>query len=66
MWLNIWNGYNQYVFDWMTNHFDPVSMLPIEVQKYASGDDWLAHVYRLDTRKFMRYFDVDTPVLAGG
>lgn len=54
----IWNGTNQYVFDWLQENFAPVSMCPISVQKYSSGDDWLSHVYSLDKDAFLKYFDV--------
>lgn len=54
----IWNGTNQYVFDWLQENFAPVSMCPISVQKYSSGDDWLSHVYSLDKNAFLEYFDI--------
>ena len=54
----IWNGANQYVYDWMTHHFDPISKCPIAVQKYASEDDWDSHVYILNVEKVLKYFEI--------
>ena len=54
----IWNGTNQYVFDWLQKNFAPVSMCPISVQKYSSDDDWLSHVYALDKDTFLEYFGI--------
>lgn len=54
----IWNGANQYVYDWMIHHFDPISKCPIAVQKYASEDDWDSHVYILDVEKVLQYFEI--------
>lgn len=54
----IWNGANQYVYDWMIHHFDPISKCPIAVQKYASEDDWDSHVYILNVEKVLQYFEI--------
>ena len=54
----IWNGANAYVLDWMKRHFDPVSKLPIAVQKYEAADDWDAHIYILNKQKVLRYFNL--------
>lgn len=54
----IWNGANQYVYDWMSKHFEPVSRCPLAVQKYASGDDWESHIYILNVEKVLRYFEI--------
>ena len=54
----IWNGANQYVYDWMIHHFDPISKCPIAVQKYASEDDWDSHVYMLNVEKVLKYFEI--------
>ena len=54
----IWNGANQYVYDWMIHHFDPISKCPIAVQKYASEDDWDSHVYILNVEKVLKYFEI--------
>ena len=52
----IWNGQNQYVLDWLTEHFDAECICPIAVQKTAASDDWESHIYRLDKDKFLNYF----------
>lgn len=52
----IWNGANQYVFDWLCEHFGAVSKCPIAVQKYDSSDDWDSHIYTLNRDKFVNYF----------
>ena len=52
----IWNGANQYVFDWLEENFGAVSKCPIAVQKYANDDDWDSHVYILNREKFLAYF----------
>ena len=54
----IWNGANQYVYDWMTHHFDPIYKCPIAVQKYASEDDWDSHIYILNVEKVLQYFEI--------
>lgn len=54
----IWNGANQYVYEWMIHHFDPISKCPIAVQKYASEDDWDSHVYILNVEKVLQYFEI--------
>lgn len=54
----IWNGANQYVYDWMSKHFEPVSKCPLAVQKYASGDDWESHIYILNVEKVLNYFEI--------
>lgn len=55
----IWNGTNQYVFDWLQTHFEPVCKLPIAVQKYMEADSWEAHVYTLNKHKVLKYFHVN-------
>ena len=52
----VWNGDNEYVYDWLTNNFDPISKCPIAVQKTANDDDWDSHIYYLNTEKFLNYF----------
>lgn len=60
----IWNGVNAYVMDWLTKHFDPVSSLPLEVQKTSETDVWEAHIYILNKEKVLEYFEVkDQPNL---
>lgn len=54
----IWNGANQYVYDWMSKHFEPVSKCPLAVQKYTSGDDWESHIYILNVEKVLNYFEI--------
>ena len=54
----IWNGANQYVFDWLKENFDAVCECPIAVQKYTSEDDWSSHIYMLDKDKFFEYFKI--------
>ena len=52
----IWNGQNQYVYDWLVRHFDAVNQCPLAVKKYSSADDWESHIYNLNTEKFLNYF----------
>ena len=52
----IWNGANQYVFDWLEENFGAISKCPIAVQKYATDDDWESHIYILNREKFLDYF----------
>ncbi len=54
----IWNGANQYVFDWLDENFGALSKCPIAVQKYASDDDWESHIYILNREKFLKYFSI--------
>ena len=54
----IWNGANEYVFDWLNTNFGAISRCPIAVQKYASDDDWESHIYVLNREKFLRYFNL--------
>ena len=58
----IWNGANQYVFDWLEENFGALSKCPIAVQKYASDDDWESHIYILNREKFLRYFSITETV----
>ena len=55
----IWNGANQYVFDWLEENFGALSKCPIAVQKYASDDDWESHIYILNREKFLKYFSIE-------
>lgn len=55
----IWNGANEYVYQWLTKHFSPTTLMPIEVQKTSSDDDWSNHIYILDKNKFLQYFTED-------
>lgn len=47
----VWNGANQYVFDWLKENFDAVCDCPIAIQKYNSDDDWLSHIYKVVHQK---------------
>lgn len=51
----IWNGQNQYVYDWLIKNFDAVCKCPIAVQKTQPGDDWDSHIYELDCNKVLRF-----------
>ncbi len=57
----IWNGANEYVLEWLNEHFGAVSKCPIAVQKYASDDDWESHIYILNAQKFIEHFHLDRP-----
>ena len=54
----IWNGANEYVLDWLNEHFGAVSKCPIAVQKYNSEDDWDSHIYILNREKFIEHFNI--------
>lgn len=54
----IWNGQNQYVYDWLKKNFDAVCKCPIAVQKTQPGDDWKSHIYELDCNKVLRFAGV--------
>lgn len=54
----IWNGSNEYVYEWLSRNFGALSKCPMAVQKYASDDDWESHIYILNTEKFLKYFNV--------
>ena len=54
----IWNGSNQYVMDWLEEHFSPVCKLPLAVRKYQDADDWDAHIYVLDKESVFRYLNI--------
>lgn len=55
----IWNGTNEYVFNWLTEHFDAVCKCPIAIQKTQSDDDWSSHIYILNTDKVLNYFNIE-------
>lgn len=52
----IWNGANEYVLNWMEEHFDAICTCPIAVQKTQADDDWDSHIYNLNLDKVMDYF----------
>lgn len=54
----VWNGANQYVYDWLQKNFSPVSQCPMAIQKFNADDDWLSHVYELDKKSLYDYFGV--------
>lgn len=54
----IWNGQNEYVYQWMERHFNPISKCPIAVQKYDMSDSWDSHIYKLNVDSFLNYFKV--------
>ena len=55
----IWDGRNEYVYEWMTKHFDAKCQCPIAVQKmFEAEDDWQSHMYQLDVAKVFEYFEV--------
>lgn len=54
----IWNGTNQYVYDWIHNCFDAYCKCPIAIQKTQSDDDWSSHVYVLNHQKIFQYFKI--------
>lgn len=56
----IWNGASDYVGEWISKRFDAISSCPIAVQKYQCDDDWESHIYRLNTDKVLRYFNINT------
>lgn len=52
----IWNGQNEYVGEWLHNHFDAKSCCPLSVMKNNADDDWESHIYELDIDKVLIYF----------
>lgn len=54
----IWNGANEYVYEWMENNFGAISKCPIAVQKTQSDDDWSSHIYCLNVEKVIKYFEL--------
>lgn len=52
----IWNGTNDYVYEWMKSHFGAISKCPIAVQKTQCEDDWDSHIYYLNVEKVLDYF----------
>lgn len=52
----IWNGANEYVYEWIEKNFDAVSNCPIAVQKTQCEDDWNSHIYNLNVEKVIKYF----------
>lgn len=54
----IWNGANQYVYDWIEKNFDAISKCPLAVQKTQCEDDWNSHIYHLNVKKVLKYFTI--------
>lgn len=54
----VWDGTNQYVYDWLVDNFDAYCDCPIAVQKYSSDDDWTSHIYHLNVEKIFSYFNL--------
>ena len=53
----IWNGANEYVYDWMVRNFDAKCTCPIWEQKITEEDIWWAHEYELNPDKFIEYIN---------
>ena len=51
----IWNGQNNYVYEWLEKHFDAKCNCPLAVQKTQAEDDWDSHVYNLDKTKVLQF-----------
>ena len=58
----VWNGANDYVYNWLSKNFGAISKCPIAVQKYANDDDWDSHIYTLNLEKFLNYFDLNKTI----
>lgn len=54
----IWNGANSYVLEWLEKNFDAVCTCPIAVQKLLTEDDWSSHIYELNAKKVLSYFEL--------
>lgn len=55
----VWNGQNEYVFEWLKKNFTPISTCPIAIQKTQSDDDWSSHIYKLQKEKVLKYFELN-------
>ena len=54
-----WNGTNNYVFDWLSENFSPLSMCPMSVLKYEDiypADIPEGHLYKLVREQFIDYW----------
>lgn len=56
--LYIWNGDNDYVYDWLVRNFNAEVDLTIEEQKNYYDDTKSGHFYRLDVNMFKEYFHI--------
>lgn len=54
----IWNGTNQYVYNWIVDKFDAYCDCPIAVRKNSFDDDWNSHIYHLNKNKLFEYFEL--------
>lgn len=54
----IWNGVNQYVYDWLVENFDAKCECPIAVLKKQADDDYLSHMYMLNKNKVLNHFNL--------
>lgn len=52
----VWNGQNDYVYEFIQKHFDAKCKSPIAVQKYQAEDDWESHMYVLNADKVFEYY----------
>lgn len=55
----IWNGQNQYVYDWLKKNFDAVCDCPISVQKIQTDDDWSSHIYILNRNRVLNFAGIE-------
>ena len=53
----IWDGENEYVYDFLNRHFQPECACPLD-NKSDMYDDWISHVYHLNTSKVFEYFNL--------
>lgn len=54
-----WNGTNDYVFNWLSENFSPLSMCPMSVLKYEDiypEDIPSGHLYKLKKEQFVKYW----------
>lgn len=49
-----WNGANEYVFQWLERHFNPVPLNPPIID--SECDSWEDHIYILDKVKLINFF----------
>lgn len=56
--LYIWNGANEYVYDWLVRNFNAEVNLSIQEQKNSYDDTKDGHFYKLDIDMFKDYFDI--------
>lgn len=54
----IWNGANEYVYEWLEVNFGALSKCPLAVQKTQTDDDWDSHIYYLNVEKVIKYFEL--------